>query len=591
MRHLNTSFKQINKERYVFATITILSWFYYMLFVPDVTYWLDAPEFVAGGFELGYVHPPGHPLLLVLLKGFDFLPLGNIVFRSNLISGFFMGLCSGLLGLITLKVLKDLKIKYQSLVSIFVGLAWGTSMAGVLQGIGVEVYSLNAFIEVLAIFMFLKSHKQQAYFLPAAFIAGLGLANHHYLTVLMIPVFVVAAWPLIKKRTGLLICGVFIAAIPLLLYLYLPIRYSRTFSIPWTDIRTARGLFDYISARTFASSVSSTTTLNIMQNIKKAMLMVSMQATPLLLFLALLGIASLLLKKSYFYLTLIMAIIFFGLSSKVIMSFVDPFNPDAHGYFLVAYGAFFVLSGLSFTGVDRLAKYSFLAVFVVLISALILGYQTGLVRRNFHDTDTVVRYGMRRLPVNSLVIQSFYQTFFLSQYAVICEGLRPDSTFIQGSLSIKSGGAPIYLKMLCKRDPDACSIYSNYLKDKTISWNKMLAVSRKRPIAFEPIHGLEDLLRFTNYDCYYFLLGAKPKNCETERFVQFFRKHVFRPISLETKRFYERLFYLSAKVLLLQGRTHDALVCAKEALSLNPHDEFIRRLYMSVKFSNTHNRK
>ena len=48
--------------------------------------WLDSPEFVAQAASLGVAHSPGHPLPALLGRLASLLPVGDLVWRINLMS-------------------------------------------------------------------------------------------------------------------------------------------------------------------------------------------------------------------------------------------------------------------------------------------------------------------------------------------------------------------------------------------------------------------------------------------------------------------------------------------------------------------------
>src|SRR3990172_8995083 len=61
---------------------------YLRTMVPTV-YNLDSAELTTGAYTLGIVHPPGYPTYLLLGKLFTYLPVGDIGYRLNIMSGFF----------------------------------------------------------------------------------------------------------------------------------------------------------------------------------------------------------------------------------------------------------------------------------------------------------------------------------------------------------------------------------------------------------------------------------------------------------------------------------------------------------------------
>ncbi len=559
---------------------------FYAVFIPNTVYWLDAPEFAAAGFSLGMVHPPGHPVVLLLLRALDSLPIGSVAFRSNLFSAFFAALSAAMLALLSFDVSMTAGFTRQpsQLFAWVAGLGFAFSPALTTQGVGVEVYSLNSFFVFTALWLALRSRQLPGAAVLAAFFLGLGAANHHYLTILITPAVVWAAWPALKRQPRLLLPSAFAFIVPLGLYFYLVMRVQHSPMPPWTDLDGPVDLFNYVSARTFAGSVSGLSLVRIMKNVGTAVFMASAQMSPLFLVVSVLGMAVLFARRRDM-LNLLLVFTALDLLSKVAMSILDPGNPDAYGYFLPAFGMLFMFAGIAGLPLlkTRLRSVGIAAGLGLVLVSGVFGLRPGLHRRNFHDTDTYARIALRTLPRDSVVMMSFYPTFFLSMYERIVAGLRPDCTFVQASFYDKSGGRHAYARHLCHHDKALCPIAMKFAATRTINWPMVISLAKHRPVMFEPEHGMTRLLTPFSFRGFFFQAPggpATPKRFSAGTFVQLLNNAFGIPgaMDVETGRILLRLQYLDAETLSAQGRIRDAGVLVKSCVHLAPGDPMVRSL-------------
>lgn len=180
----------------------------------------DSAELTVGAIDLGFVHPTGYPLYMLVGHLFSKLPIGNIAFRLNLMSAFFGSLTIMLLYLLVYQQ------KRQGLLSLALVALFAMTPVFWSQAIRAEVYTLHTFLMVLTLFCWYTAYKSQRIACYAAcFIwLGLGVANHLttiwlWISILIVSISLSGRW---KRVTfwgtlgGLLIVGI--------LYLYFPIR-------------------------------------------------------------------------------------------------------------------------------------------------------------------------------------------------------------------------------------------------------------------------------------------------------------------------------------------------------------------------------
>lgn len=186
-------------------------------------------QFAAWGFWLA--HPTGYPLYLILGGIWQhLLPFGDPAYRLNLFSAFWSGLAVGVAFLVFWNVTRSRGASAIAALTLAVSpLVWS-------QATRAEVYALNTFFVALLSLLGLlwSANPQRRYAFAFAFVFGLSLA-HHRMTLLLAPAFAALfANQLFAFRRNpahyfkrALVYGA-VAAAPLILYLYIPLRAGAT---------------------------------------------------------------------------------------------------------------------------------------------------------------------------------------------------------------------------------------------------------------------------------------------------------------------------------------------------------------------------
>lgn len=370
----------------------------FLAFVPEVPYWLDAPEIIAAAWNLGQVHPPGHPAMLMVLKAFLLIPVGDAAFRANLFSAVFGAVSAGLVCRIT-QVATDLVLSHRAgserdrfgppppssprsdgfthppllpipgLAGTAAGLGFGWSLSSVIQSLSVEVYSLNVALVLAALALALHGapgrgegggERAMRWRVagPIALLLALGLGNHHLLTVLAVPALAVALWPGRGSRTpALAACGAVLIVATGLTVACLWARGSAGAWPAWADTSSLDGVWWVASARLFSESLGGfdDPVSGIAGNLGKALALLATNFSPVGVVLAAGGLY-LCVRSGRVRTAVALALLIAGsLASKVSMGILDPHNPDDHGYFLGAVAGVAILQGLFGAGLIGLA--------------------------------------------------------------------------------------------------------------------------------------------------------------------------------------------------------------------------------------------
>jgi hypothetical protein len=190
----------------------------------------DTFEFQVTAHQLGIAHPTGYPLYLLLSKPFTWLPWGTIAMRVNLGTALF-----GVLAVLVLFLLLWRLSGYR-VPAALAALAFALMPTFWSQAVEAEVYTLHNLIVALALLVMVNLLHQadgaSRRLLALAALLGLGLANH-LTTLLLLPAAVLVAFFVGRRaQWGMqhwlrLLPRLLLAAlVPLVLYLYLPLRWA-----------------------------------------------------------------------------------------------------------------------------------------------------------------------------------------------------------------------------------------------------------------------------------------------------------------------------------------------------------------------------
>ncbi|MFH1860679.1 MAG: DUF2723 domain-containing protein [bacterium] len=336
----------------------------------------DSGELVSAAHVLGICHPPGYPLYCLMGKFLTtILPFANIAFRMNIFSALSASIAVMLVYFITLKISlpflnKEMLIALQGTKSVSLCLRAFASTLSVLPGIVssgmlmfattfwqqaviAEKYTLNASFTALLILVLIKwwekmaqnTHHQSYLYL---FFGLLGLSFTHHLQTIFLAAsgvcfILIIGWH--RKQTFLnahvlLRAGIFFG-LPLLLYLYLPIRASAHPAINWGAPDTWERFINHVMVKEYGYYFSSSTKELLNRLFIKHPSFFVMQFTPYLVGFGLIG-ATWLFRKCWKFLLLSGLI--------VIIDFTHSVRYGIHNiedYYIPAYMVFSCWIGLS----------------------------------------------------------------------------------------------------------------------------------------------------------------------------------------------------------------------------------------------------
>ncbi len=220
----------------------------YLLTMPSAAGRADTFEFQTVIPQLGIAHPTGYPLYLLLGRLFAALPLGSVAWRINLASAVFAATAASLLFLSGRRLWKE------PLSALLAALLFGLTPTFWSQAVEAEVYALHALFIAASLWLIavMLDHGHQAGACRSspfersgsaswqrpiwllALLIGLGLTNH-LTTLLLLPAALLAVWLAYGRclreqdwqaNMRLLLKTAAMLLLPLLLYAYLPLRWS-----------------------------------------------------------------------------------------------------------------------------------------------------------------------------------------------------------------------------------------------------------------------------------------------------------------------------------------------------------------------------
>ncbi len=245
--------------KYIFPFLVFASLFllYSYTLAPGISWangGVDGGDLITAAVVNGVPHPTGYPLYMILAKLFQYMPIGNFAYRTNLLSAFCTSLSSVVMYLTIQRILVNNKFSVISaLITAFV---FGLSPLVWSQAVIAEVYGLQSLLTTIILYQTFFWGNTSSDNLVRGISIGLSLGNH-ITTVLLIP-FLFIENNKIKlfspSKISLRILGVLLG---LSVYLILPIRAMNNPEINWNDPITFNSLFQLISGKIYQSYFSA----------------------------------------------------------------------------------------------------------------------------------------------------------------------------------------------------------------------------------------------------------------------------------------------------------------------------------------------
>jgi transmembrane protein TMEM260 (protein O-mannosyltransferase) len=212
---------------------------YLVTLAPTITWrnnGADSGDLVSAAFTLGIPHPTGYPLFTILASFLSHLPFGEPAKNVNVLSALVSAGTIVLICALGREFLQDPN-SFSRWIPPSFATAFAFAPALWSQATIAEVNALATFFATALIATLLSDSPRRLYYAAAIF--GLGLA-HHLTIVLLVP-FALILLASERWRLAQILLSLCILIMPLLLYLYLPIRASAHPLINWGDPESLDG--------------------------------------------------------------------------------------------------------------------------------------------------------------------------------------------------------------------------------------------------------------------------------------------------------------------------------------------------------------
>jgi hypothetical protein len=291
----------------------------------------DSGLFSAASYFLGSAHPPAYPLYILLGKLLTFLPFGNIAFKLNLLAALFGALTAVMACEAASYITKNYIISFFTVPVLLAspGFILASSQA---KGI----YTLNSFLVMLIFYLCLRALKEKnvfRYFLASSFVLGLGMGNHHIISLMLFVILYAAIMRRKELPFRVMVSSMvlFVAGFSVYLYLYLRsiadafIAYSRVFSFADFFNTFFRAGYGKSTLQSIGEGASSHY-LGWIFAIRNVGLILSREIHPAIWFIILFGLISMFRDRKIFWYLLLSLVVCLPLARLVISSSHPTYN-------------------------------------------------------------------------------------------------------------------------------------------------------------------------------------------------------------------------------------------------------------------------
>jgi len=225
----------------------------YVLTMAPTIQGFDSAELAVGAYTLGFVHPPGYPLYMLLGHLFAQIPIANVGLRLNLMSAIFGSLTALVLYQLLLAQTGEWKI------SLVATSLFATAPIPWSQAIQAEVYTLHTFLMASTLIAWFHAHRSMRIgsSVICFILLGLGMGNHLTTALLWASALISTIWGTPRWRRICISATILGLGIAAACYLYFPWRSMATPQIDYirsyfdVDLGSLSGLWWLISASAF----------------------------------------------------------------------------------------------------------------------------------------------------------------------------------------------------------------------------------------------------------------------------------------------------------------------------------------------------
>ncbi len=396
----------------------------------------DGGDLITATATGGVPHPSGYPVYLLIARVFQYIPLGPLALRTNLLSALAAVAASVLVyGIVT--GLPVSSAAGDQMAGFFAGLSFGLSPIFWSQAVITEVYTLHAAFVALTIFLALRPPPRVPERLDRlrGLVTGLAVGNH-LTAVFLLPVALLTggwsadrkiAWKSLGRVAAWLVAG-------LLVYLTLPLRALSRSPVNWGNPVSLGNFLWLVTGELYQGRLFDTGLADALQRFQAIAALLVRQFDLPGLSLAFTGLIFFFKPTRLHFITLYTAVIF-SLFTVFYTSF------DSYVYLIPVFLAFSVWIGLGIGGLSRAAgrharsfrtlAWLLLPVFFLLLT--LSRWPQVDASRDARAEDFGTRM-MESLPENAVIFADGDRAIFALWYFHFALHQRPDLTVIATDL-------------------------------------------------------------------------------------------------------------------------------------------------------------
>jgi hypothetical protein len=404
-------------ERYGFPILAgVLPLALYGLTACRSIFWMDTTEFMLVGRYLAVSHPPGYPLLSLIVRLFSMVPVLALPLRLNMVAALAAAGSCVFAYLIVLELTRD------RLAGLFSALLWAVSFELWQQATVLEVYSFQVLLLGALLLAAIKwqSAAEPRWLLAAFFIFGLALCNHTPIVLWVPSLLVLLLTSPARPGPRLLAFGVLLTGLTLCLYLYIPLRSPAPSGQFWTGVNNLSDLVQFVSGKIYRYRLLAGGSEYLG---RQALELPALAGKQLLVAWALVIPGAALLWRSRR--NLLLALL---LGTVVVIVAALAYNiPDKEGYLLPAYLVLLTIAGCGFALLRTTrAKRTIAPLGLILIALPVVLYYPHQDRSRLHALSGLSQAVITGLPENAVLFTDDYGLFQGVRWQQLVDGRRTD---------------------------------------------------------------------------------------------------------------------------------------------------------------------
>jgi hypothetical protein len=219
----------------------------------------DGGDLITAAAINGVPHPTGYPLYMLLAKLFQWLPIGNLAYRTNLLSTF----CTILAAFFVYQTIFYFKNgkKHGSISAIIAALVFGLSPLVWSQAVITEVYGLQSLLTIGILYQTIRMGNKPYEDILRGLLFGLALGNH-ITGIFLLPLLLLDKEEFhisLKSNLSTRFFGLLVGAA---VYLILPLRAMNQPSINWFNPVTFTSFYKLVTGQIYQSYFSASYALD-----------------------------------------------------------------------------------------------------------------------------------------------------------------------------------------------------------------------------------------------------------------------------------------------------------------------------------------